>query len=156
MGARWARRAMVTRSKRPSAASSTGVAMTRSPTQLGARMTSPRTWRAALTAGIRPSRRRPGQPCRAVRKAGKPPGGSPGASPKLEYRAARPRHPRGAPRLPYLFTMSQAAVSTPSPVAVKDEFSPFQAMADRFEAAADHLKLDPGVRDVLRTPDREL
>jgi glutamate dehydrogenase (NAD(P)+) len=39
---------------------------------------------------------------------------------------------------------------------VKDEFSPFQAMADRFEAAADHLKLDKGVRDVLRTPDREL
>jgi len=38
----------------------------------------------------------------------------------------------------------------------KDEFSPFQAMADRFEAAADHLKLDKGVRDVLRTPDREL
>jgi glutamate dehydrogenase (NAD(P)+) len=29
-------------------------------------------------------------------------------------------------------------------------------MADRFEAAADHLKLDKGVRDVLRTPDREL
>jgi len=51
--------------------------------------------------------------------------------------------------------MSQAtAVASASPV--KDEFSPFQAMADRFEAAAEHLKLDPGVRDVLRTPDREL
>ncbi len=50
--------------------------------------------------------------------------------------------------------MSHAAVA-PAPQA-KDEFSPFQAMADRFEAAADHLKLDKGVRDVLRTPDREL
>jgi glutamate dehydrogenase (NAD(P)+) len=29
-------------------------------------------------------------------------------------------------------------------------------MADRFDAAADHLQLDPGVREVLRTPDREL
>jgi glutamate dehydrogenase (NAD(P)+) len=38
----------------------------------------------------------------------------------------------------------------------RDEFSPFQAMADRFEAAADHLGLESGVRDVLRTPDREL
>lgn len=50
--------------------------------------------------------------------------------------------------------MSHAAVA-PAPQA-KDEFSPFQAMADRFEAAAEHLKLDKGVRDVLRTPDREL
>ncbi|MBW2282808.1 MAG: Glu/Leu/Phe/Val dehydrogenase [Deltaproteobacteria bacterium] len=38
----------------------------------------------------------------------------------------------------------------------QDEFNPFLAMAERFEAAADHLGLDPGVRDVLRTPDREL
>jgi len=38
----------------------------------------------------------------------------------------------------------------------KDEFNPFQAMARRFDIAADHLELDPGVRDVLRTPDREM
>ncbi len=50
-----------------------------------------------------------------------------------------------------------AAVASPSSAQTqKDEFSPFQAMADRFEAAADHLGLDSGVREVLRTPDREL
>ena len=38
----------------------------------------------------------------------------------------------------------------------KDEFNPFQAMADRFDEASDLLELDPGVREVLRTPDREL
>jgi glutamate dehydrogenase (NAD(P)+) len=38
----------------------------------------------------------------------------------------------------------------------RDEFNPFLAMAERFEAAADHLGLDAGVREVLRTPDREL
>ena len=38
----------------------------------------------------------------------------------------------------------------------KDEFNPFQAMARRFEGAANHLGLDPGIREVLRTPDREL
>ena len=37
-----------------------------------------------------------------------------------------------------------------------DEFNPFQAMAHRFEAAADHLGLNQDVREVLRTPDREL
>ncbi len=37
-----------------------------------------------------------------------------------------------------------------------DEFNPFLAMAERFETASDHLGLDPGVREVLRTPDREL
>jgi len=52
--------------------------------------------------------------------------------------------------------MSQATAVAQPQSGVKDEFSPFQAMADRFEAAADHLKLDKGVRDVLRTPDREL
>lgn len=51
--------------------------------------------------------------------------------------------------------MSHATAVASAPP-VKDEFSPFQAMADRFEAAADYLKLDKGVRDVLRTPDREL
>ncbi len=38
----------------------------------------------------------------------------------------------------------------------KDEFNPFQAMARRFDGAANHLGLDPGIREVLRTPDREL
>ncbi len=38
----------------------------------------------------------------------------------------------------------------------RDEFNPFLAMAEHFETAADHLELDPGVREVLRTPDREL
>jgi len=37
-----------------------------------------------------------------------------------------------------------------------DEFNPFLAMAKRFEIASDRLGLDPGLRDVLRTPDREL
>jgi glutamate dehydrogenase (NAD(P)+) len=40
--------------------------------------------------------------------------------------------------------------------AMSDEFNPFFAMAERFNVAADHLELDPGVREVLRTPDREL
>jgi len=37
-----------------------------------------------------------------------------------------------------------------------DEFNPFLAMAERFEKASDYLGLDSGVREVLRTPDREL
>ncbi|MEX1025043.1 MAG: Glu/Leu/Phe/Val dehydrogenase [Planctomycetota bacterium] len=37
-----------------------------------------------------------------------------------------------------------------------NEFNPFLAMAERFEAAADVLGLEAGVREVLRTPDREL
>jgi glutamate dehydrogenase (NAD(P)+) len=37
-----------------------------------------------------------------------------------------------------------------------DEFNPFQAMAQRFDVAADKLGLDEGLRDVLRTPDKEL
>jgi glutamate dehydrogenase (NAD(P)+) len=37
-----------------------------------------------------------------------------------------------------------------------DEFNPFLAMAKRFEIAADYLGLDPGLREVLRTPNREL
>lgn len=38
----------------------------------------------------------------------------------------------------------------------QDEFNPFQSMAERFDIAADLLKLDQGTRDVLREPDREL
>ena len=37
-----------------------------------------------------------------------------------------------------------------------DEFNPFQAMAQRFDAAADKLGLEDGLREVLRTPDKEL
>jgi glutamate dehydrogenase (NAD(P)+) len=48
------------------------------------------------------------------------------------------------------------ATTQPGPQAVVDEFNPFQAMAQRFDVAADHLALDPGLRDVLRTPDREM
>ncbi|MCE9594673.1 MAG: Glu/Leu/Phe/Val dehydrogenase [Planctomycetes bacterium] len=37
-----------------------------------------------------------------------------------------------------------------------DELNPFMAMSKRFDAAADHLGLDEGLREVLRTPDREV
>lgn len=49
-------------------------------------------------------------------------------------------------------TGTAAAEDTPQ----IDEFNPFQAMAERFAVAADHLGLEGGVRDVLRTPDREM
>ncbi len=39
---------------------------------------------------------------------------------------------------------------------LKDELNPFLAMAKRFDIASDHLGLDQGVREVLRTADREL
>ena len=39
---------------------------------------------------------------------------------------------------------------------LQDEFNPFRAMADRFDVAADILALEPGVKEVLRNPDREL
>src|SRR5690606_16634943 len=52
-------------------------------------------------------------------------------------------------------SMSTGSTHAGSP-AVVDEFNPFQAMAQRFNVAADHLGLDAGIRDVLRTPDREL
>jgi glutamate dehydrogenase (NAD(P)+) len=51
--------------------------------------------------------------------------------------------------------MSTTGTATP-PQELADEFNPFLAMAKRFEIAADHLDLDAGLRDVLRTPDREL
>ncbi|MBI5434231.1 MAG: Glu/Leu/Phe/Val dehydrogenase [Planctomycetes bacterium] len=37
-----------------------------------------------------------------------------------------------------------------------DELNPFLSMSKRFDTAADHLGLDSGVREVLRTPDREV
>jgi len=37
-----------------------------------------------------------------------------------------------------------------------DEFNPFLSMAQLFDTAADHLGLEKGLRDVLRTPDREM
>jgi glutamate dehydrogenase (NAD(P)+) len=51
--------------------------------------------------------------------------------------------------------MSTGSTKT-GPQATVDEFNPFQAMAQRFDVAADHLGLDAGIRDVLRTPDREM
>ena len=36
------------------------------------------------------------------------------------------------------------------------ELNPFEAMAERFNTACDHLALEQGLRDVLRIPDREL
>jgi glutamate dehydrogenase (NAD(P)+) len=48
------------------------------------------------------------------------------------------------------------ATAVPSDSSHMDEFNPFLAMAARFETAADLLGLDSGVREVLRTPDREL
>ncbi|MAB79119.1 MAG: amino acid dehydrogenase [Planctomycetes bacterium] len=51
--------------------------------------------------------------------------------------------------------MSDGAVVASASVQ-KDEFNPFKAMARRFDGAANHLELDPGIREVLRTPDREL
>ena len=50
-------------------------------------------------------------------------------------------------------SQASAAVEQES---LQDEFNPFVAMARRFDVAADHLGLDEGVREVLRTPDREL
>jgi glutamate dehydrogenase (NAD(P)+) len=46
-----------------------------------------------------------------------------------------------------------ATAARPAPT---DELNPFLAMAQRFDVAADHLGLDSGLREVLRTPDREL
>ncbi|HVS18052.1 MAG TPA: Glu/Leu/Phe/Val dehydrogenase [Planctomycetota bacterium] len=51
--------------------------------------------------------------------------------------------------------MSTGSTQT-GPHPTVDEFNPFHAMAQRFNVAADHLGLDAGIRDVLRTPDREL
>jgi len=53
--------------------------------------------------------------------------------------------------------MSNGTAVAAHPAAeLADEFNPFLAMAQRFDTAADHLDLDAGVREVLRTPDREL
>ena len=46
--------------------------------------------------------------------------------------------------------------TAPQVKAPMDEFNPFQAMAQRFDVAADKLGLDEGLREVLRTPDKEL
>ena len=51
--------------------------------------------------------------------------------------------------------MSKATAVLPAQP-TQDELNPFRAMAERFDDAADVLGLDEGVRDVLRTPDREL
>ena len=46
--------------------------------------------------------------------------------------------------------MSTGSATAGTPASI-DEFNPFQAMAQRFEVAADHLGLDKGLREVLRT-----
>ncbi|MEZ6017825.1 MAG: Glu/Leu/Phe/Val dehydrogenase [Planctomycetota bacterium] len=46
--------------------------------------------------------------------------------------------------------------AAPATKALQDEFNPFLSMAKGFDTAANHLKLDEGIRDVLRMPDREL
>ena len=51
--------------------------------------------------------------------------------------------------------MSTASATVAS-AAHSKEFNPFEAMAERFNIAADHLGLEHGLRDVLRTCDREL
>ena len=51
--------------------------------------------------------------------------------------------------------MSQATTQA-APQALQDEFNPFLSMARLFDAAAGHLGLDEGVREVLRRPDREM
>jgi glutamate dehydrogenase (NAD(P)+) len=51
--------------------------------------------------------------------------------------------------------MSTASIATREKPQ-SDEFNPFHAMARRFDEAADHLRLEPGVREILRTPDREM
>ena len=51
--------------------------------------------------------------------------------------------------------MSSVTAHAPTK-APMDEFNPFQAMAQRFDVAADKLGLDEGLKEVLRTPDKEL
>ena len=51
--------------------------------------------------------------------------------------------------------MSQAS-TVKAPESQQDEFNPFLSMARNFNAAADHLNLDEGLREVLRRPDREM
>ncbi len=51
--------------------------------------------------------------------------------------------------------MSHAPAAAPH-ASHQDEFNPFLSMAQLFDTAADHLSLDKGLRDVLRTPDREM
>ncbi len=70
-------------------------------------------------------------------------------------RKARGPHPSGAPAAPPTPPKS-TEIATADKLSSIDEFNPFQAMAQRFEVAADHLGLDKGLREVLRTPDREM
>jgi glutamate dehydrogenase/leucine dehydrogenase len=49
-----------------------------------------------------------------------------------------------------------SAKATPKPVASPENLNPFQFALKQFDRAADHLELDPGTRDVLRNPKRQL
>ncbi len=52
--------------------------------------------------------------------------------------------------------MSQATASQPAATAIEIEFNPRLNAETNFNAAADVLGLDQGVREVLRSPDREM
>ena len=60
--------------------------------------------------------------------------------------ARKPRRPTVPPKKPGL----TAAPATP------ENLNPFEFAQRQFERAADHLGLDPGMREVLRTPKRQL
>jgi glutamate dehydrogenase (NAD(P)+) len=49
-----------------------------------------------------------------------------------------------------------AAKADPRPVPSPENLNPFQFALKQFDRAADHLELDPGTRDVLRNPKRQL
>ena len=75
------------------------------------------------------------------------PTSAPPASPARYRESAARRAPTPTP----MSTVTAAVSKAPM-----DEFNPFQAMAQRFDVAADKLGLDDGLREVLRTPDKEL
>ena len=41
-----------------------------------------------------------------------------------------------------------------APVLIQEELNPFQIAMQQFDRAAEHMKLDPGLREVLRRPRR--
>ncbi len=61
------------------------------------------------------------------------------------------RKPRRSPA-----PTKKAASSTPPPPAAPENLNPFEFAQRQFERAADHLGLDPGMREILRSPKRQL